>query len=88
MEIAYSIPKSELHLHLDGSLDTGFIAACAANRGIELPVEPADVREYLHDLKSKRSHIASKVSGSSNWSNFDFCNQFLQTTDELREATF
>ncbi len=88
MEIAYSVPKSELHLHLDGSLDTGFIAACAADRGIELPVESADIRQYLHDLKSKRAHIDSKVSSSSNWSNFDFCNQFLQTSDELRGATF
>ena len=73
MEIAYSVPKSELHLHLDGSLDTGFIAACATNRGIELPVESTDIREYLHDLKSKRSHIGSKVSSTSNWSIFDFC---------------
>ena len=88
MDIAYNVPKTELHLHLDGSLDSEFIASRAADRGIKLPVESSNLREYLHDLKSKRANIGSKVSTSSNWSNFDFCNQFLQTDDELKRATF
>ena len=88
MDIAYNVPKTELHLHLDGSLDSEFIASRAADRGIRLPVESSNLRKYLHDLKSKRANIGSKVSTSSNWSNFDFCNQFLQTDDELKRATF
>ncbi|HAJ05900.1 MAG TPA: adenosine deaminase [Chloroflexi bacterium] len=87
MDIAFDLPKSELHLHLDGSLDPDFIASRAVDRGVQLPVEASKLREYLHVLKSKRSHIGDSVSTNSNWSNFDFCNQFLQTKEELKQAT-
>lgn len=86
-EIAFSIPKTELHLHLDGSLDETFISERALDRGVVLPVAPEHLREFLHVMKSKRVNSGSSVLPSSNWPAFDFCNQFLQTEDELRAAT-
>lgn len=86
-EIAFGIPKTELHLHLDGSLDETFISERALDRGVILPVVPEKLREFLHTMKSKRVNSGSSVLPSSNWPAFDFCNQFLQTEDELKVAT-
>ncbi len=86
--VALNVPKSELHLHLDGSLDEVFIAKRALDRGVTLPVASEKLRQYLHNMKSKRVDSGTSVLPSANWSIFDFCNQFLQTEDELREATF
>lgn len=86
-EVALSLPKTELHLHLDGSLDEDFIVERALDRGVKLPVVKDELRQFLHAMKAKRANSGSTVLPSSNWPAFDFCNQFLQTEDELRLAT-
>ena len=40
-----SLPKAEIHVHLEGSLDDDFVAAAAARAGMELPD-----RAQVHDL--------------------------------------
>jgi len=81
-DVAYLLPKTELHLHLDGSLSPSFMKKRAALKGIELP---DDVRTYMHDLKKNQVQTAA---ANSNWGIFDFCNQFLQTEADLEEATY
>jgi adenosine deaminase len=83
------VPKVDLHLHLDGSLDTSFIARRAAARGIELPCGdgPGELRAWLHAQKLVARAAGNKAEAGKNWGVFDFCNRFLQTAAELEEAT-
>ena len=99
-EVITKIPKTELHLHLDGSLSSSFIIKTAKRKGINLP-DFGDPEAGLRDLlmqenalqrgNSKHSviepYILPKYKSSSNWKVFDFCNQFLQTEDDLFNAT-
>ena len=79
----------ELHLHLDGSLSPAFIARRALVRGISLPSSPERLRAWLMErkLEKLRKDDNKAAAGGGNWPVFDFCNQFLQTELELREAT-
>ena len=51
---AKSLPKVELHLHLDGSLSPQFIARRALIRGIQLPTSPERLRSFLMDKKIEK----------------------------------
>ena len=51
---AKSLPKVELHLHLDGSLSPQFIARRALIRGIQLPTSPERLRSFLMDKKLEK----------------------------------
>ena len=87
-ELAASTPKTELHLHLDGSLPASFIIERAAARGIECPADAEGVRKMLHDMKiaARRQDPSNAQTLGGNWGVFDYCNQFLQTADELEQA--
>lgn len=88
-KIASQLPKVQLHLHLDGSLSEAFISKRAGIRQLQLPCTNGELRQHL--LRSKQeaqSRSAYKQASGSNWNIFTFCNQFLQTADELREATY
>ena len=89
LALSKALPKTELHLHLDGSLSTSFIAQSAAKRGIELPCRPQRLRNHLHQHKvaARRSPSGGAQRPGGNWGVFDFCNRFLQSEEELREAS-
>lgn len=98
--IVSRLPKTELHLHLDGSLNCSFIIDKAKQCGINLPIfnNSNDLRDLLMNEKAiQRSenknisileqYILEKYASNSNWKVFDFCNQFLQTKENLYNAT-
>ena len=76
---------------MDGSLSPSFISQRSAARGIPLPVGVSDdgtgLREYLHNLKLIQIKQGHRTIPVANWDVFEYCNQFLQTYDELKVAT-
>jgi len=90
IEFVAKLPKIELHLHLDGSLSPEFIEEEAAKHGIDLPVEnPCDnLRSWLQEQKlSALKKNSNRAEKGKNWGVFDFCNQFLQNDEQLKQAT-
>ena len=82
------LPKTELHLHLDGSLPFEFVSNSAQSRNVPCPASPQELRQYLHDLKSqaRTADHTNAQQKNQNWGVFDWCNQFLQTREELTQA--
>ena len=53
-----------------------------------LKLEQDDIRTWLQDMKIQSIHTNSnRVAKGQNWGIFDFCNQFLQTEEQLKAAT-
>ena len=86
-DLAKQLPKTEVHLHLDGSLSAEFICKRAKIRNIKLGVDKSELRSFLHSRKEVQIADGNKQKEKGNWGIFDFCNQFLQTKEELVEAT-
>jgi adenosine deaminase len=75
------LPKTDLHVHLDGSLRPETLLELADEQGIELPYRTAeDVRRYM------REHAARDLQ--TYLSVFDSTVQVLQTTSALRRVAF
>ena len=98
-EIVALLPKTDLHLHLDGSLTHEFIIKNAPQKGLTFTDDMnQDIRVFLMNEKmyaNKNDTESSQISkyilpkyASSNWKVFDFCNQFLQTKANLMDATY
>ncbi|XP_012557271.1 adenosine deaminase [Hydra vulgaris] len=94
-------PKPQLHIHLDGSLSFDFIKSSAKRMKLQEPERFAslfplnienlsenEISNYLWSLKEVQHIQGDIVSGNGNWKMFDFCNQFLQTKLDLKEAVY
>jgi hypothetical protein len=75
--IASTLPKCELHVHLDGSLSPAFLCRQLLARGLPLPEGVAPngegLRTHLHKMKA--NHVAkngNKAEKNKNWGVFDF----------------
>ena len=76
--VALNVPKTELHLHLDGSLDEAFIAKRALDRGVTLPVASEKLRQYLHNRFSCFEAITCNITYNFIiFINFSLFNHFL-----------
>lgn len=88
LELIKQLPKTELHLHLDGSLSPEFIEREAKRSGIILPVPTATLSQWIMEQKCEaaQKNVDNVQKKGGNWSVFDFCNQFLQSKIAIKEA--
>jgi len=86
--LARLLPKTELHLHLDGSLPFEFVAKAAVARNIEVPESAQQLRYYIHKMKAaaRQQDKTNAQDKNKNWGHFDYLNQFLQSREELTSA--
>ena len=96
-EVCRRLPKSETHLHLDGSIPMRYIIERAnagevsvgresKDGGGQMAVTEADVREHLGALKLAAKNSA-RPGSKQNWGIFDWMNEMLQTREALEEVT-
>ena len=72
------------------NLSSEFIEEEALKLGIKLPVTNprGNLRNWLQEQKlSALTKNSNRAEKGKNWGIFDFCNQFLQTEEQLKKAT-
>ncbi|MDP2481449.1 MAG: adenosine deaminase [Candidatus Palauibacterales bacterium] len=80
-EVVRSLPKTDLHVHLDGSLRPATLMELAREQGVELPSEdPAALVDYLHvrDARSLEDYLAR----------FELTLSVMQHADALERIAF
>ena len=100
-DLLKTAPKPQLHLHLDGSLSFQFIKSSVQRIKTDEPerfatlfpsnienLSEKEISDYLWSLKEVQHTQGDIVTGNGNWKMFDFCNQFLQTKVDLKEAAY
>jgi len=99
LTVARSLPKADLHCHLDGSLLPKFVADQAEKRGVlskngeKIPTTPTAFREFVDEMKGAMraksatdARVITRVESKKNWPIFDWMNRWLQTEAEVREG--
>ena len=66
-DLAKKLPKTEVHLHLDGSLSAEFICKRAKVRNIKLGVDKSNLRTFLHSRKQVQIADGNKQKIKGNW---------------------
>jgi len=79
LQIIQELPKTELHLHLDGSLPEEFCKRKAKELGFEIPTIDGSVRKWIRNRRRRTMKESLSI--------FDYFNQFLQTKQNLTEGT-
>lgn len=100
-ELLSNAPKPQLHLHLDGSLSYKFIKESIERMKVigntcedffygetDIPTNADELYQWLMDIKKEQILGGSIAPKNSNWKVFDFCNQFLQTAENLLLSTY
>lgn len=81
-ELILSLPKAELHCHLDGSVRVKTILELAESQGVELPYHEEDkLRDFLQvddECESLEEYLKA----------FPVVNRVLQTSDALERVTY
>lgn len=80
--LLHALPKTDLHVHLDGSIRPATILALARDQGVRLPVRS------LSDLKRFLSGLTSGVSLARYLKAFDLTLRVLQQREALERTAF
>jgi adenosine deaminase len=80
-EALHRLPKTDLHVHLDGSVRPATLLELAADRGVSLPVDdPAALADHMHvqDARRLEDYLAR----------FDITLGVMQTADAIERISF
>ncbi len=81
-EFIHSLPKAELHCHLDGSMRVSTIIELAKEQGVTLPTtDPDELKKYL-SVDETCTSLKEYLQG------FDVTCSVLQTKESLERATY
>jgi len=78
MDWLRQLPKAELHLHIEGSLEPEMLFAFAARNGVDLPFDTVEAVRAAYRFQRLDDFLAIYYQGMA----------VLQTRDDFRELTF
>ena len=81
-EHIYSLPKADLHCHLDGSLRISTILELAKNQGVQLPVQNEKDLEDLLFVKDKVQNLEQYLQ------RFEITLSVMQTVESTQRCTY
>ena len=81
-DLIFTLPKTDLHVHLDGSLRPATIIEIAKKRGIELPSYDVDKLSHLLTVEGKVENLQEYID------KFDMTLSVMQDADSLRRVAF
>src|ERR671939_673759 len=82
LEFFQQLPKSDLHVHLDGSLRLSTILELAAEQGVDLPARDQDGLRRAMNLGQNCGSLVEYLKA------FDVTLRVLQTADALTRAAY
>lgn len=64
-ELIYSIPKAELHLHIEGTLEPELMIKLAKKNGVDIPYKTAEEARKAYDFTDLQSFLDIYYAGAS-----------------------